>query len=238
MFFQEINLKQCLFCAAGSMVLASCGKLDQADFFPLPKNGAWVYQVVTTRGTSEGRATQVLRVDGNTTIGDKKAAVRRSDTGHQFAIAHTDAGIERLGTRRDVDESFTAETEPRFVLKKPYTVGTTWQAKTIPYILLRRSEFPPEVGLTHSATMQYTIAALNENVTTPAGVYAGCLRVQGEALLRLYGDLTAGFANPLLLTTEWYCPGVGLVKLERTENIASPLLTGGSLTMTLERFTP
>ena len=237
MLFQEINLKKCLLYAAGISVLTSCGKVDQTDFFPLPKNGTWVYQVVTTRGASESRSAQVLRVEGSTTIGDKKAMVRRSDTGHHFAIALTDAGIERVGARRDVDEAFTAETEPRFVLKKPYAVGTTWQSKTIPYLLLRRSEYPPEVGLTHSATMQYTIAALNESVTTPAGAYAGCLRVQGEALLRLYGDLTAGFANPSLLTTEWYCPGVGLVKLERTENIASPLLTGGSLTMTLQQFT-
>ncbi len=228
--------KKSLFCAAGICLLAGCSKVDQADFFPLPKNGSWEYEVLTQRGGSDTRRAQVVRVEGSATVGNKNATVRRSDTGHQFAIATTDAGIERIGAKRDVDDAFTAEAEPRFVLKKPYAVGTTWQSQTIPYLLLRRSEFPPEVGLTHSAQMTYTIAALNESVTTPAGVFAGCMRVQGEAILRLYGDLTAGFANPTLLTTEWYCPGVGLVKLERSEVISSPLITGGSLTMTLQRF--
>jgi hypothetical protein len=233
---REILLKKSLFCAAGILLLSGCGNVDKADFFPLPKNGVWEYEVLTKRLPNETRSTQIMRVDGGTTVGNKSAIVRRSDTGHQFAIATTEAGIQRIGAKRDVDEAFAPEAEPRFVLKKPYAVGTTWQSQTVPYLLLRRSEYPPEVGLTHSAQMTYTIAALNESVTTPAGVFAGCLRVQGEAVLRLYGDLTAGFANPTLLTTEWYCPGVGLAKLERSEVIASPLITGGSLTMTLQRF--
>lgn len=238
MISREILLKKSLFCAAGIGLLASCSKVDKNDLFPLPKYGKWEYEVLTKRGSSETRSTQVMSVEGSTKVGNQFATVRRSDSGHQFAIATTAAGIERVGAKRDVDEAFAPETEPRFVLKKPYAVGTTWQSQTIPYLLLRRSEYPPEVGLTHSAQMSYTIAALNESVTTPAGVFTECLRVQGEAILRLYGDLTAGFANPTLLTTEWYCPGVGLAKLERSEVITSPLITGGSLTMTLQRFSP
>jgi hypothetical protein len=233
---QEILLKKWLFCAAGILVLSSCSNIDKNDFFPLPKNGVWEYEVLTKRGSSETRSAQTMSVEGSTNVGNQFATVRRSDSGHQFAIATTAAGIQRVGAKRDIDDAFAAETEPRFVLKKPYAVGTTWQSQTVPYLLLRRSEYPPEVGLTHSAQMTYTIAALNESVTTPAGVFSGCLRVQGEAILRLYGDLTAGFANPSLLTTEWYCPGVGLAKLERSEVIASPLISGGSLTMTLQRF--
>jgi hypothetical protein len=229
-------LKKSLICAAGISLASGCSNVDKNDFFPLPKNGVWEYEVLTKRLPNETRSTQVLRVDGSTKVGTTNATVRRSDSGHQFAIAMTAAGIQRVGAKRDIDDAFAAETEPRFVLKKPYAVGTTWQSQTVPYLLLRRSEYPPEVGLTHSAQMTYTIAALNESVTTPAGVFSGCLRVQGEAILRLYGDLTAGFANPSLLTTEWYCPGVGLAKLERSEVIASPLISGGSLTMTLQRF--
>ena len=36
-----------------------------------------------------------------------------------------------------------------------------------------------------------------------------------------------------ITTLEWYCPGVGLVRLERTEPANSTFLTGGTLTMDL-----
>jgi hypothetical protein len=44
----------------------------------------------------------------------------------------------------------------------------------------------------------------------------------------------AGWRNMPLTTTEWYCRGVGLVRLERREpSLGSSFLTGGSLTMEL-----
>jgi hypothetical protein len=36
-----------------------------------------------------------------------------------------------------------------------------------------------------------------------------------------------------MLTREWYCPGVGLVRVERAEVSPSKFIVGGTLTMEL-----
>mgnify|MGYP003338694896 CR=1 FL=1 len=70
-------------------------------------------------------------------------------------------------------------------------------------------------------------------VQTRAGAFKGCLRVKGEAALKLFADPVVGWQDMPLTTLEWYCPGVGLVRLERHEPANSTFLAGGDLTMEL-----
>jgi hypothetical protein len=123
------------------------------------------------------------------------------------------------------------------VLKAPITVGTTWRASTVAYLLQRRQEFPREIRHSHPAVpMTYTIEAVGEKVETRAGRFEGCVRVKGLAVLRLFADPVVGWRDMPLTTLEWYCPGVGLVKLERKEPAESTFLSGGRLTMELVAF--
>ena len=39
-----------------------------------------------------------------------------------------------------------------------------------------------------------------------------------------------------LTTLEWYCPGVGLVRLERSEPVKSAFPSGGTRTLELESW--
>ncbi len=116
-------------------------------------------------------------------------------------------------------------------------VGTQWQASTTAYLLQRRNEFPREIRHTHpSIPMQYQIEAVNEAVDTPAGKFEQCLRVKGSATVRLYADPTSGWKDLPLTTLEWYCPGVGLTRLERSEPAGSGFLVGGTLRMELSAW--
>lgn len=81
--------------------------------------------------------------------------------------------------------------------------------------------------------MVYTIDALGETVDTRAGRFTDCLRVRGQASLRLFADPVAGWRDMPLTTTDWYCKGVGLVRLVREEPARSTFLSGGTLTMEL-----
>ncbi|MFG5407535.1 hypothetical protein ABXN37_04680 [Piscinibacter sakaiensis] len=142
-----------------------------------------------------------------------------------------------MASRHETEAEPEPDPQPRYVLKAPFTPGTQWQAPTTAYLLQRRNEFPREIRHSHpSVTMSYRIEATGLRVQTPAGDFDGCLRVQGTATVRLFADPTAGWKDLPLTTTEWYCPGVGLVKLERDEPASSAFLSGGRLTMELSAW--
>ncbi|MDM0117785.1 hypothetical protein QTI66_37440 [Variovorax sp. J22R133] len=123
------------------------------------------------------------------------------------------------------------------MLKTPYSPGTTWQATTTAYLLVRRFDFPREVRHTYPPVpMSYRIEGAGETVQTPAGRWAGCLRVRGTAVMRIYADPVIGWREVPLTTLEWYCPEAGLVRLERTEPAPSSFMAGGSQLWELVAF--
>jgi hypothetical protein len=160
--------------------------------------------------------------------------LRRSASGMDYWLKADDSGIYRVASRSAVQDAPQPDPAPRYVLKAPLAVGTSWQAPTTAYLLRRRQEFPPEIRHTHApVTMHYAIAALGQQVKTRAGAFDDCIRVEGHASMRLFADPVVGWKDLPLATTEWYCKGVGLVRLERSEPAASTFLSGGTLRMEL-----
>lgn len=225
-----------IICVPGlSATFAGCsGNSD--SYFPLSKGAHWEYKVAQKQGANETVSQLDIDSDGSVKVGTQKASIRRASTGHMWAIATDAAGIKRVASRREVDDEFTSDADARFVLKAPFTVGSTWSAPTVPYLLARKGEFPPELIHAHHATMTYTIAGVAESVVTAAGSFTDCLRVDAVGALRLYVDPVIGVTDVPLTGQEWYCKGVGLVKLTRIEKITSPFLTGGEYSMELTRY--
>jgi hypothetical protein len=78
--------------------------------------------------------------------------------------------------------------------------------------------------------MIWRIEAVDDVVKLADGsTLSPCLRVRGEARLNLYTDPVNGFTDVPLISREWYCKGLGLVKLEREEKVPSGFLVGGVL---------
>ncbi|WP_157269775.1 hypothetical protein [Azohydromonas aeria] len=223
--------------AGALLLLSGCGsKAPGAELFPLESGHRWTYEVRTDwedqRVERETRRFETLGADDS--LADGKAYVRRSDAGMDYWLRMDDSGVYRVASRSMAQAEPEADAARRYVLKAPLAVGTTWSAPTITYLLTRRQGFPAEVR--HSAPpvpMNYVIEATGEAVETRAGRFEGCLRVQGKADLRLFADPVAGWKDVPLVTTEWYCPGVGLVKMKREEAAGSPMLLGGTVTMEL-----
>ncbi len=104
-------------------------------------------------------------------------------------------------------------------------------------MLQRRNEFPKEVRYTTKPIMMvYAIVALDQKVETASGNFEGCIKVVGEAKIRLYVDAQFNWREIPLFSTEWYCPGVGLVRVERVETSPSKFMRGGSLTLELASY--
>jgi hypothetical protein len=227
-----------LFFAAVALGLASCSAPQDDSLFPLAKGHRWAYDITTEwENNVVEHEPRVIETLGSDSLASGRAWRRRSDSGIEYWLRSDASGIYRVASKSELDEAPLPDKEPRFVLKAPVAVGTTWRATTTAYLLRRRQEFPPEIRHSHPAVpMNYTIEALGEKVATRAGSFEQCVRVKGVAALRLFADPVVGWKDMALTTTEWYCPGAGLVKLLREEPAESTFLTGGKLTMELVDF--
>lgn len=231
---------------SGLAVLSGCSRNAAPDaLFPLSAGHRWTYRVVTQ--WSDGKLEQEtlsLSTLGEESIpegtpgADAAAAWRRhGDDGRDYWLRADASGIRRIATRSLFDATPKMDPPQRYVLKAPYAAGTQWEASTTAYMLTRRFDFPYEVRYTYGAVpMTYRIEADNDSVDTPAGKQSGCVRVKGTATIRVYAHPVTGWSEMPLTTREWYCRGVGLVRVERTEPVQSSFMTGGTRVMALESF--
>jgi len=216
--------------------LAACqGPPPSASYFPLDAGHRWDYEVKTEReNNTVERETRTLRTLGEESLDGARAWRRRSEDGADYWLRADASGIFRVAAKSDLDAEPARDKAPRYVLKTPLAAGTEWQATTTAYILERRQEFPREIRHTHApVAMTYTIEATGQSLDTRAGRFEDCLRVKGRAVMRLFADPVVGWRDLPLTSTEWYCKGVGLVRIVREEPAASTFLSGGTLTMEL-----
>ncbi|MBV8037475.1 MAG: hypothetical protein JOY88_20705 [Pelomonas sp.] len=225
------------------MLLCGCGRSPGAGneaWFPLEAGHRWTYVVTTRNGadTSERERLTLSTLGSDTLVlDDKPAWQRRSDSGASYWLRADDTGVYRVASKSDMQVDPVADAPGRYVLKAPFVVGTQWQAPTTAYLLMRTHEYPREIKHSHPAIpMTYQIEAVNDEVQVAAGRFSPCLRVRGSASVRVFVDPISGFRDQPLATLEWYCRGVGLVKLERSEPSSSPMLVGGSRTLELEAW--
>ena len=221
-------------------VLSGCTPAPTSpQMFPLEAGRSWTYRLVTTfddPSVAPERETLVLSARGSETLKGEALWRRRSSAGTDYWLRSDETGIARVASQGALDVEPQADKPERYVLRKPYVVGTEWSATTTSYVYQRSNESPRE--LRHlkryqSLPMKYRIEAIDEPVKTLAGEFTGCLRVGGRADIRLYVDELFTWKDVPMLTREWYCPGVGLVRVERAEVSPSKFIVGGTLAMEL-----
>lgn len=220
--------------------LSACGQRSGSDsFFPLDEGRSWSYRV--TKKLGEDKEPEVDRLNfttrGQQTLDSGPAMRRHSDNGVDYWLRSDDSGIYRVASKNPLENDPKADNPPRYVLRKPFVVGTQWEASTVAYILQRRNEVPKEIRYTQKPVMMtYRIDGVTEKIETPAGKFEGCIRVAGEAKIKLYVDAQFAWRDIPLFSTEWYCPGVGLVRMERVETSPSKFMLGGSMLLELTNW--
>ncbi len=226
---------------AACLLVAGCSRPPAtASYFPLEAGHRWQYEQTSEwDNQTRERETVVIEALGEAALPQGGSGWRRrSASGVDWFLRSDATGTYRVAAKHDLQAEPEPDAAPRYVLKLPLAVGTGWQATTTAYLLRRNAEFPPEIRHTASPVpMTYQIHALGQTVDTRAGRFTDCLEVRGSAVMRLYADPVVGFRDMPLDTREWYCKGVGLVRLERREptNNAT-FLQGGTLVMELSAW--
>lgn len=227
-----------------AVLAAGCSRNPPGTaLFPLDPGRHWTYRVVTELedGTRE-ESPLTLRTLRQDTLEAHQAPDpgpawhRQSDTGADYWLRSDDTGVYRVASKSEIDPEPQPDPTRRYVLKAPYTVGTQWQTDTAPYLLIDNTNFPREARHRHPALpMLFSIVAVDAAVEADGHRYSGCTQVEGRGQLRIFASSVGGWRDVPLIAREWYCPGVGLVRLERDELVgATGLVFGGKLVMELQ----
>jgi hypothetical protein len=232
------RIVQGLLSVAGATSLIACSSSAQIgdSMFPLTEGRAWKYQsVIAYDDGSEALHEELeLTARGSEKIGEQTAWRRRSDHGVDYWLRFDDTGTFRVATKTDVDPDPKPDSTVRYVLKKPYVVGTEWVVPTSAFVLEKPNEFRRQFRTIYKPfPMKFRIESISEKVETPAGKFESCLKVAGVATIKLYVDATGVWDEVPLYSTEWYCPNIGLTQIVRKERSTSKLIRGGELTMKL-----
>ena len=223
-----------------ALLLAGCNATPEPSLFPLNAGARWEYAVTTEIDGVTRRDTQTITAAAGGRFKGKPVYLRRSEMsdniGVEYLLQVGPDAITRVAQRTDLQELPVADEKPRTVLKLPLQAGATWTAITVPYAVTRKTEYPREMKFSRTMPMTYVVETMDDAVEVPAGKFTHCARVAGRADLTIYADPVSGFKKTPLLTTEWYCPGVGLVKLLRLESIDTSFFGGGRIEMALTEF--
>lgn len=124
----------------------------------------------------------------------------------------------------------------RTVIKVPLVQGASWMVPTEPFVVAPKTDLGQRELKMPKVLMTYNVESIDETVTVQAGTFQHCAKIVGNGSLPLYADAVQGFMDVPVQNTEWYCKGVGLVKVERKEDIISPLWSSGKIVMELTDF--
>jgi hypothetical protein len=209
------------------------------DYFPLQEGLRWRYQVEEHLAT--GVTTRRFSIEnlGRATLGGKyeteDVRLRRTSDGTDYYIVRDDDGVWRVAKRAVVELEPQPDKPERKILPPGpgFTVGDNWNVDGMSYALRKSASEavpnPEDVRF----NMEFEVVAVNDRVKVPAGVFENCVRVEGRAVFSLYVDPRLGYMDIPVTQTEWYAPGVGLVKLVREETLDQGFFTGGTISFEL-----
>lgn len=221
-----------------AILAGGCGGGSSPEYFPLKPGMRWQYAVHEKNPVTDTVTTLSMRNLKPAGHDGQRYARRLASDGNEYWIAVTGEALQRAGVRRAIDFEPSMDEHPRTVMQLPPTIGQWWEVESRPYILERVQPFRERFTLDSSKNidLHMKVAALDDVVEVPAGKFEHCLRLEGSGLLNVLADARIGASEVPVVHTEWYAPGVGLVKLERSEPLTTESIVGGTVTLELVDF--
>ncbi len=223
---------------AGIAAAAGCRETDPG-YFPLEEGWSWGYRVmVDTKNLGKASYRSYVFNLPSQALADKQVVPRLLHDGRVYYYAEDAGGIRRVASRAGQDDTALAAPD-HYVLKQPLEPGNSWRVASESH-LLRRQVFYTRglktLGISAGLELEYTIEAVDDVVTVPAGTFTRCVRIRGV------GETTYDLGHPFktitieVESTEWFAPGVGLVKLVRREDTRPAHLFSAEMVQELEVF--
>lgn len=219
------------------LVLGSCGPGEESDYFPLTPGWSWNYRVISDiRNVGKLRGHTLVANGETITVDGEKTTPRMYQDGHVFYYASREDGILLVAERPAWHDAKPVQPD-QWVIKYPLAIGSSWPVWSETH-LLRRQLFGPtavvSVPVVAPIEITYTVEAMDDTVKVRAGTFRNCLRLKGrgEALVDMGERI--GEVKFFVDTTQWFAPGVGLVKVLREEDSRPESPAAGTMTVELD----
>lgn len=210
------------------ILLSACGREPHAHF-PLASGKQWDYAISTTVLDETRVARTVVRNLGR----------GRDDTGNVFVQRnhpHLDRKyrVTELGIERDEADG------SRLLLPTDTEIGKSWSVDSrLAFIESRTFARQDKLrGRLFPFELTFEIVQNQATVDVPAGTFENCLQIEGRGNTTVRTDRGNAVAHVSVAQTDWFAPGVGLVKSVRVESSESPFLKDGSYTQELLQVDP
>ncbi len=236
-------MKPTLLILASLALLTACQpKIPADDYFPLHKGVTWHYQV--DEDLTDKRSSRYFSIENLGTVSlsrkyeNQTVSVRRTSDGTHYFILDAEDGRFRVAKQTVVELKPHFDQKERKILphQSDLTIGSSWASEGRTYTLHSTPSYavpdPDDIRF----NMEYEITSVTDRVQVPAGEFKNCVRVEGRATFSLYVDPRLGYRDIHITQTEWYAPGVGLVKLLREEPLNLEIFKGGSIRFELVEF--
>ncbi len=227
-------------------VLTGCE--EDSDFFPLESDLSWNYRVtilpevepkelkkIVVSNLHPVTLTQSSDLGGEATETFQLTPRLREDNSLYYYFDDQE-GMRRVAYQARPTLPVHFETQSRYVFKYPIQEGTSWETPSKTYLLVRRYPLDHDYRVTVDFNMEYQIESVNDTVRVPAGVFENCLRTRGVGETVFIGDRGLGRVRVTVENTDWFAPGIGLIKTERRESTTTDLFGTTTLLIELESF--
>lgn len=214
----------------------ACGRATPT-YYPLEEGLRWQYDIHVMTMDGPQREKYLVWNLPPVQYGGRTLNVRESADG-RYTYYHVEpAGVVRIGESAP-DSPLQLYTTPRLVFPARIDAHASWTDTEFTVTLEHTG--PPEHSLnriTVPVILQYRIEATDAEVTVPAGTFRNCVRIRGVGTTSKDVGFYVGQTNIRVENTEWYAPGVGLVKAVREETTTSTVLPRGSYELALTDLT-
>ncbi len=218
--------------------MQACGKGGHdGTYFPLTPGGQWQYRVARTTMDGTRQLRHALSVIAPAANEPADLRTRVTLDGQRYIYRINDDGIYRIGVQGRRGARAADGDQPQMIMPAHPGLGQQWRGRSQTSVL-ESSAAPWETLFRVQALldMHYRVAALDAEVTTPAGEFDHCVLIEGEGQTDSDLGNSVGPTRINVTTREWYAPGVGLVRMERNEQTSATALSAGSLVMELDSW--
>lgn len=236
-YLNEVNSKAYhLFLMLLCLLCVSCTS-DENSYFPLNKAYKWQYNV--TLSTKDGLLNQkyILNNLGEGELDGESVYLRQLLNGTRLYYSVSEEGIYYLGNLDSQDITPEFYEDKQLVLPDLLVVGAGWEQTTITKLLKKTGPSQKTVlEVIVEIPLEVNVESLGETVVVAAGRFEKCLKItMSGSIFKNAGDYI-GLTLINVEQTNWYAPGVGLVKMERLETTQRKVLDKGSLLIELAEF--